>query len=154
MAYTSPELHLIRLLSERFDVHEVYRALVGLSDEAPLKARLMVPTSTTPLAFATHAVSVLTSAGLVQRALFAALVTQRESLAGEIWGVAARPEHFAALAGANAALGAVVGRAAQLELLRATLLPSSGPARAAPWSGPWGPALGDSRRCVVPERLV
>ena len=145
MSYTSPELHLIRLLSERFDVYELYRALVGLSDEAPLKARLMVPTSTTPLAFATHAVSVLSAEGLVQRGLFAVLVTQRQTLAGEIWGVAALfgvshpdaapvealPVYFAALAEANAALRTFIGRAEQLELLRAVLLPPSGPARPA-----------------------
>ena len=141
MTFTPQELHLIRLLSERFDVHELYRALVGLSDESPLKARLMEPTSTTPLAFATHAVFVLRAAGLVDHALFAALVTDRASLAGEIWGVAALfgvshpdatpvdplPEHFAALAEAHAALRTFVGRAEQLALLRAVLLP--GPAR-------------------------
>ncbi|MBK9648724.1 MAG: ATP-binding protein [Deltaproteobacteria bacterium] len=143
MTFTSQELHLIRLLSERFDVHELYRTLVGLSDEAPLKARLMEPTSTTPLAFATHAVFVLRAAGLIEHALFAALVTERASLAGEIWGVAALfgvshpdaapveplPEHFAALAEAHAALRTFVGRAEQLALLRAVLLP--GPARPA-----------------------
>jgi len=145
VTFTSPELHLVRLLSERFDVREVHRTLVGLSDEAPLKARLMEPTSTTPLAFATHAVFVLTAGGHIQRPLFAALVSLREALAGEIWGVAALfgvshtdaapvdelPEHFAALAEAQAALRTFIGRVEQLELLRAVLLPPSGPPRAA-----------------------
>ncbi len=143
MTFTPQELHLIRLLSERFDVRELHRLLVGLSDEAPLKARLMEPTSTSPQAFANHALLVLRAAGLVDRALFDALVTERASLAGEIWGVAALfgvshpdaapveplPEHFAALAEAHAALRTFVGRAEQLALLRAVLLP--GPARPA-----------------------
>ena len=140
MTFTSQELHLIHLLSERFDVCELHRLLVGLSDEAPLKARLMEPTSTTPQAFATHAVFVLKAAGLVDHTLFASLVTERASLAGEIWGVAALfgvahpdaapveplPEHFAALAEAHAALRTFVGRAEQLDLLRAVLLPGPG----------------------------
>ncbi|MCK6523170.1 hypothetical protein L6R49_17245, partial [Myxococcota bacterium] len=145
MTYTPQELHLIHTLSERFDVWELHRALVGLSDTSPLKARLMVPTSVTPLAFASHAVAVLTSAGLVDRALFAALVNQRQTLAGELWGVAALfgvshpdaapveglPEHFVALVEAHAALRSFVGRAEELERLREVLLPQRGPAQAA-----------------------
>jgi hypothetical protein len=143
VTFTPQELHLIRLLSERFDVRELHRLLVGLSDKAPLKAQLMEPTSTSPQAFATHALLVLRAAGLVDGALFDALVTERASLAGEIWGVAGLfgvshpdatpveplPEHFAALAEAHAALRTFVGRAEQLALLRAVLLP--GPARPA-----------------------
>ena len=136
MTFTPQELHLVRLLGERFDVHALCRWLAGRSGEAPLRARLRGLTAATPLVFAAHAVRALAAAGLIDRPLFAGLVAERAPLAGEIWGVAALfgvahpdaapvaalPEQLATLA--EAALDEpcprpFVGPAEPLDLLRA-----------------------------------